>query len=235
MTAPGLSAGWEAGGGVASFPGRDAEPTCGQGDLPPWGGPALPSGKGLKPQESGGRQQGRDPSWCFRGGVGGGSAGSQDSEPSPGPWGTARWASLSSLMSHGRGALSDAAQGPPAPRSPARPRSPSTRPPQAPPPAGRPGPHLPESSREGLRWARPGLSPRSISLPSAQQASGSWLPPGPQAHARSGGGDARAWRGCCLGPALCPGSYPGVPACRASLCRRPGSSSRLPREEGLQP
>lgn len=84
MTAPGLSAGWEAGGGVASFPGRDAEPTCGQGDLPPWGGPALPSGKGLKPQESGGRQQGRDPSWCFRGGVGGGPQGVRIVSPPPG-------------------------------------------------------------------------------------------------------------------------------------------------------
>lgn len=139
MTSLGLSAGWEAGRGVASFLGEDVEPACGQGDLPPWGGPALPSGKGLKPQESVAVSKGGIQAGASEEGLRGvGSAESQDSEPSPGPWGTARWASLSSLMSHGRGVLSDAAQGPPAPRSPARPRSPSSRPPQAPPPQADP-------------------------------------------------------------------------------------------------
>lgn len=88
---------------------------CGRGGLPPWEGPALLSGNGVKPQERGDRQH--EACLCWEGSKpvlqrrGGRSPGIQDSEPSPGPWGTARWASLSSLTSHGLGAPSDTAPG----------------------------------------------------------------------------------------------------------------------------
>lgn len=90
MTALGLSAGWEAGSGRLA-PGEDLEPMCGLGGLPPWGGPALLSGNGVKPQERGDHQQ--EACLCWEGSKpvlqrqGGRSPGIQDSEPSPGPGG----------------------------------------------------------------------------------------------------------------------------------------------------
>lgn len=148
---------------------------CGLGGLPPWGGPALLSGNGVKPQERGDHQQ--EACLCWEGSKpvlqrrGRGSPGIQDSEPSPGPWGTARWASLSSLTSHGLGAPSDTAQGPPTPRSPARPGPPSTRQPQALLPTGRPRPHCLSPAEKGC----PG-TPRSLSLAACPPHS---RPPGP--------------------------------------------------------
>lgn len=46
-----------------------------------------------------------------------------------------------------------------------------------------------------------------------------------------------AWRGCRLGPALCPGSHPGLPAYRALLPdiqSLPEARLILPWEGGLQ-
>ena len=67
------------------------EPACGKGGLPPWGGPALLSGNGVKPQEWGGRQQ--EASLCWAGSQpvlqrrGWGAQGVRTVSPPPGPGG----------------------------------------------------------------------------------------------------------------------------------------------------